>query len=85
MMKKMIMAVLALAISAGAALAKEAPTVGEKASEVAIVLKAIKDVDCRQPEKSWSKAQRGQRLNSGDDVRTGTESFSILRFIDGSV
>lgn len=81
----MIMAVLALAISAGAALAKEAPTVGEKASEVAIVLKAIKDVDCRQPEKSWSKAQRGQRLNSGDDVRTGTESFSILRFIDGSV
>jgi hypothetical protein len=85
MMKKVFIAVLALVTFADAALSKEAPAVGEKASEVAIVLKAIKQVDYRETDKSWSKAQRGQRLNSGDDIRTGEGSFSILRFIDGTV
>ncbi len=55
------------------------------AGEVAIMLRAIKKVDYRSGNKDWTKAKRGLRLNSGDGVKTGKRSTSIIRFLDGSI
>lgn len=57
----------------------------DAASDIAIVMRVVKSVDVRQLKAAWQKAERGKRLNSGDDVRTGLESASILRFVDGTV
>jgi|GEM_PF-1033836 len=56
------------------------------ANEVAIMLRAIKKVDYRTSNKgNWLKAKRGLRLSSGDGVKTGDRSTSIIRFLDGSI
>jgi len=52
---------------------------------VAIVIKAIKVVEAREKQENWKSVQRGQQLNSGTQVRTGAQSFSILKFADNSV
>jgi hypothetical protein len=52
---------------------------------VAIVIKAIKVVEAREKQENWKSVQRGQQLNSGAQVRTGVQSFSILKFADNSV
>jgi hypothetical protein len=54
-------------------------------ADVAIVIKTVKDVQAKTGNAPFKPAQRGQNLNSGDAVKTGEKSFSILRFVDGSV
>ncbi len=54
-------------------------------ADVAIVIKTVKDVQAKIGNSPFKPAQRGQNLNSGDAVKTGEKSFSILRFVDGSV
>lgn len=54
-------------------------------ADVAIVIKTVKDVQAKSGTTTFKPAQRGQNLNSGDAVKTGEKSFSILRFVDGSV
>ncbi|MCS6988382.1 MAG: FecR family protein [Chloroherpetonaceae bacterium] len=54
-------------------------------ADVAIVIKTVKDVQAKIGNQPFKPAQRGQNLNSGDAVKTGEQSFSILRFVDGSV
>ncbi len=54
-------------------------------ADVAIVVKTVKDVQAKIGNLPFRPAQRGQNLNSGDAVKTGEKSFSILRFVDGSV
>ncbi len=55
------------------------------ANEVAIMLRAIKKVDYKSGKSDWTKAKRGLRLKSGDGVKTGDRSTSIIRFLDGSI
>ncbi len=54
-------------------------------ADVAIVIKTVKDVQAKSGNSAFKPAQRGQNLNSGDAVKTGEKSFSILRFVDGTV
>lgn len=54
-------------------------------ADVAIVIKVVKDVQAKTGNTPFKPAQRGQNLSSGDAVKTGDNSFSILRFVDGSV
>ncbi len=54
-------------------------------ADVAIVIKTVKDVQAKIGNAPFKPAQRGQNLNSGDAVKTGEKSFSILRFVDGTV
>lgn len=56
-----------------------------EAQGVAIVIKAIKTVEAKEKQSNWRSVQRGQQLNSGTQVRTGAQSFSILKFADNSV
>lgn len=88
-MNRIILSALALLFSASLA----ANTNKTKSSEpnrapvadVAIVIKTVKDVQAKTGTSPFKPAQRGQNLNSGDAVKTGEKSFSILRFVDGSV
>ncbi|WP_157452528.1 FecR domain-containing protein [Chloroherpeton thalassium] len=58
----------------------------EKSTTLAIVLKAIKQVDFKKDGNSdWEEAKRGQRLKGGDALKTGDLSSSILKFVDGSI
>jgi hypothetical protein len=52
---------------------------------VAMVIKAVRIVEAREKQENWKSVQRGQQLNSGAQVRTGAQSFSILKFADNSV
>ncbi|MBC8044209.1 MAG: FecR domain-containing protein [Rhizobacter sp.] len=65
--------------------AKPAEKSNAETADIAIIARVVKQVDYRQPKTDWIKAERGKRLNSGDDVRTGEASTSILQFVDGTV
>lgn len=64
---------------------KPAEKPNAETADIAIIARVVKQVDYRQPKTAWMKAERGKRLNSGDDVRTGEASTSILQFVDGTV
>ncbi len=68
---------------ASAATASETPKV--EGEGVALVIKAVRIVEAREKQEAWRGVQRGQQLNSGTQVRTGEQSFSILKFADNSV
>jgi len=51
--------------------------------DVALVLKTAGQVELRPTSRSpWAKAKRGQRLDSGQAVRTGNSSLAALVFTD---
>lgn len=89
-MNRIILSTLALLFSVSLATANTNKTKSSEpnrtpAADVAIVIKTVKDVQAKIGNSSFKPAQRGQNLSSGDAVKTGDKSFSILRFIDGSV
>ncbi len=74
---------LAVALTGSKSFSGETPKAEPQG--VAIVIKAIKVVEAREKQENWKSVQRGQQLNSGTQVRTGAQSFSILKFADNSV
>lgn len=90
-MKRTIFGALLLVFLIGTASANtnEVKTNGSEtkspAADVAVVVKVVKDVQTKSEQSAFKVAQRGQNLNSGDAVKTGEKSFSILKFLDGSV
>lgn len=56
------------------------------AQPIAIIMKIIKeDVQRRTPTTEWQKAQRGDRLASKDNLRTGPNAFAIVKFNDNTL
>src|SRR3990172_983244 len=54
-----------------------------EAKDVALVLKTVGNVQLtKQSEKGWLNASRGNRLNSGQVVKTGENSLAALVFTD---
>lgn len=89
-MNRTILSTLALLFSVSLAAANTNKTKSSESNrtpvaDVAIVIKTVKDVQAKTGNAPFKPAQRGQNLNSGDAVKTGEKSFSILRFVDGSV
>jgi hypothetical protein len=89
-MNRTILSMLILLLSVSLASANTNKTKSSESNrtpvaDVAIVIKTVKDVQSKSGNNSFKPAQRGQNLNSGDAVKTGEKSFSILRFVDGSV
>lgn len=54
-------------------------------ASVAIVSKVILDVQHKEMNRDWEKAQRGETLASGDRVKTGEKSIAIVKFKDNSL
>ncbi len=81
-LKTIIFGLIAFCV-VSAATASETPKV--EGEGVALVIKAVKIVEAREKQEAWRGVQRGQQLNSGTQVRTGEQSFSILKFADNSV
>lgn len=81
-MKTIIFGLVAFGVTS-VSLASEKPKA--EGQGVAMVIKAIKIVEAREKQEAWKGVQRGQQLNSGAQVRTGAQSFSILKFADNSV
>ena len=49
-------------------------------SVVALVTKVIEDVTKKTQSTEWNKATKGDILNTGDAVRTGSKSLAIIKF-----
>lgn len=82
MLKTIILGLIAFCV-VNAATASEKPKA--EGEGVALVIKAVRIVEAREKQQAWRGVQRGQQLNSGTQVRTGEQSFSILKFADNSV
>jgi hypothetical protein len=52
---------------------------------VAIIFKPVGAVDCMTEGKDWTKAAAATPLISGDKVKTGENSFVIIKFIENSI
>lgn len=52
---------------------------------VALAIKVVQDVSRKTQKVDWAKARKGDRLYSGDFVRTGDRSIAIVKFTDNSM
>jgi hypothetical protein len=52
---------------------------------VAIIMKAIKDVNFKKANGSWSAAKVGVALSSNDEIKTGDKSLALIKFSDNSI
>jgi hypothetical protein len=52
---------------------------------IALVNRVVQIVERRSPEIEWRAAKIGDLLNSGDVIKTGPASFSLVRFYDNSL
>lgn len=57
----------------------------QKKKAVATVFKPVGTVDHKQENKDWTKAKPAAPLISGDLIRTGENSFAIIKFLENSV
>jgi hypothetical protein len=73
--------VLLLALTTAPALG--APRSGDQT--VGILSKVILDVSHKAGTNDWNRATRGQTLNSGDMLKTGSRSLAIIKFKDNSM
>lgn len=51
---------------------------------IALVNRVVEIVERRSPDVEWRTAKIGDLLNSGDIIKTGPASFSLVRFYDNS-
>lgn len=57
----------------------------QKKKTVATVFKPVGVVDYKSGDKEWTKAKPATPLLTGDLVRTGEQSFAIIKFLENSV
>lgn len=60
-------------------------SIAQKKKTVATVFKPVGTVEHKTESKDWSKAKPATPLISGDLVRTGENSFAIIKFLENSV
>lgn len=72
---------LMLAMAAGLALGLKPPP----PPALALITKVIPEVSRKSAAADWTKAGKGELLVSGDQVRTGTRSLAIIKFLDNSI
>jgi hypothetical protein len=54
-------------------------------NKIALAIKIIRDVTRKTETIDWTKANKGDLLYSGDQVRTGERSIAIIKFMDNSM
>ena len=52
---------------------------------IATVSKVVQDVSKKVAAADWSKAQKGDLLSSGDELKTGEKSIAVVKFKDNSI
>src|SRR5712692_8112497 len=52
---------------------------------IALVSKVVQDVTKKTLSTDWAKAQKGDLLASGDEVKTGEKSIAVVKFKDNSI
>ncbi|HEV8537945.1 MAG TPA: FecR family protein [Bacteroidota bacterium] len=52
---------------------------------LALITKTVQDVTRKSPPVDWTKAAKGDPLISGGQVKTGSKSFAVVKFIDNSI
>ena len=62
-----------------------APNFSATMATVAFVSKVVQDVTKKAGSTDWAKAQKGDRLASGDEVKTGEKSIAVVKFMDNSI
>lgn len=60
-------------------------SIAQKKKTVATVFKPVGTVEHRTEEKAWTNAKPATPLISGDLIRTGENSFAIIKFLENSV
>lgn len=59
---------------------------GNTSPSAALILRVVKDVDFRKSgTDSWNTAKTGGILASGDEVKTGSKSLALIKFLDNSL
>jgi hypothetical protein len=58
---------------------------GFQSGSMALVFKIVQDVTKKTSTADWTKALKGENLSSGDQVKTGTHSLAIVKFLDNSI
>lgn len=58
---------------------------GNERPTIALVNRVVEIVQRKSTELDWKEAKIGDLLNSGDVIRTGPASFSLVRFYDNSL
>lgn len=61
------------------------PSEAQKKKTVATVFKPVGTVEHKAENKDWTKAKPAMPLISGDLIRTGENSFAIIKFLENSV
>ena len=57
----------------------------QSSGSMALVFKIVQDVTKKTSSADWTKALKGENLTSGDQVKTGTRSLAIVKFLDNSI
>lgn len=57
----------------------------QSTGSMALVFKIVQDVTKKTSTADWTKALKGENLASGDQVKTGTRSLAIVKFLDNSI
>jgi hypothetical protein len=57
----------------------------QNGGSMALVFKIVQDVTKKSSTLDWTKAVKGENLSSGDQVKTGTRSLAIVKFLDNSI
>jgi hypothetical protein len=61
------------------------PSEAQKKKAVATVFKPVGTVELKSGNKEWTKAKPATPLLAGDLIRTGENSFAIIKFLENSV
>jgi len=54
-------------------------------SPIAVMMKIIKDVKLKQLNNDWKDVKIGAPLITGDEIKTGSKSFALIKFTDNSL
>src|SRR5260221_12357682 len=73
--------------SAAAIIMCSSSSIGRRSENatVALITKIVQDVARKSPPEDWMKATKGDPLISGNQVKTGSRSLAIVKFIDNSI
>jgi hypothetical protein len=80
----LLLSALLLTVSAGLPVRADEDA-GNDRPTIALVNRVVQIVERRTPQIDWREARIGDLLNSGDVVKTGPASFSLIRFYDNSL
>ena len=68
-----------------AAMVLGASNFSETMATIGVVSKVVQEVSKKVATGKWTKAEKGDALSSGDEVRTGDKSIAVVKFKDNSI